>query len=319
MLRYSTRKGPEHFFPCHQTYSSQNGDYEHCCLLGCDIMCESVTMTYQEDPVASIIMAPWGWWQQDSLTDYTDSHPTKHCSRHTIIKRPATEFVMQQQQQEWSDETPVRGTSNSPVLAHLDCRKVWSTGGMKTSMWDTKCFKKNLLQCHLSTTNPIRTPLDMKPHLGNGKFVTDCLGYKITLGHVVYARITLHQCNTSYKITYTDHINQQTGIMMLLPMCPRWHQFRSSNFKRTLNVHTTSHSGMFRSLHSRPFTDGNTMQFTVVPLVTVHNFACIVWCSYCCQSLLLYFLEGFIFMFTLILLNLSGTHYTSFSPWQIIL
>jgi hypothetical protein len=155
----------------------------------------------------------------------------------------------------------------------------------------------------------------VKPYLVNGKFVTDCLGYKMALGHVVYARITLHQCNISYKITYTDHINQQTGIMILLPMCPRWHQFQSSNFKRTLNVRTTSHSGMFRSLHSRPFMDGNTMQFTTVPLVvTVHNFACTVRCSYRYHSLLLYFLEELIFMFTLILLNLSGTHYTSFSP-----
>jgi hypothetical protein len=50
MLRYSTRKGPDNFFPFHQTYGSQNGAYEHCCLLGCDIMCESVAMIYQEDP-----------------------------------------------------------------------------------------------------------------------------------------------------------------------------------------------------------------------------------------------------------------------------
>lgn len=85
MLRYSTTKSPENFFPCHQTYGSQNGDYEHCSLLGCDIVCENVALIYQEDPVASIIMAPWGWWQQGLLTDYRDSHHTKHCSRHTII------------------------------------------------------------------------------------------------------------------------------------------------------------------------------------------------------------------------------------------
>ena len=189
MLRYSTKKSPDNFFPCHQTYGSQNGDYEHCCLLGCDIMCENVALIYQEDPVASIIMAPRGWWQQDSLTDYRDSHPTKHCSRHTIIKRPATGFVMQQQQ-EWCDETPVRGTSHSPAVAHFDCRKVWSTGGMKTSMWDTKCFEKNLLQCHLSTANPICTPLELNPHLYNGKFVTHCLSYKMALGHAVHVHIT---------------------------------------------------------------------------------------------------------------------------------
>jgi hypothetical protein len=155
----------------------------------------------------------------------------------------------------------------------------------------------------------------MNPHLCNGKSVTDCLHYKMALGHVVYVHITLHQCNTALKMTYTDHINQQTGIMIPLPMCPRWHQFQSSNFKKTWNVHTMSDSGMFRPLHPRPFTDGHTMQFTAVPLVvTVHNFACILGCSYCYQGLLLYFLVELIYMFTLILLNLSVTHNISLSP-----
>lgn len=139
------------------------------------------------------IMTPWGWQQHGTLTNYRDSHRTKHCSRHTIIKWPATEFVMQQQ--EWSDKTPICGTSHSPVVAHLDCRRVWRTDGMKTSMWLTKCFEKNLLQCHLSTANPIWTPLEMNPHLGNGKFLTDCLSYKMALGHVVCTyHITPMQC-----------------------------------------------------------------------------------------------------------------------------
>jgi len=120
-------------------------------------------------------------------------------------------------------------------------------------------------------------------------------------------------------MTYTDHINQETGIMIPLPMCPRWHQFQSSNFKKTHNVQTMSESGMFRSLHSILFTDGHTMQFTVVPLVTVHNFACTLGCSCFYQGLLLYFFEELIFMFTLILLNLSVTHNISFSPCQIFL
>lgn len=184
MLRYSTAKSPENFFPCHQTYGSQNGDYEHCSLVGCDIMCESVALIYQVDPVASIIMAPWGRRQQGMPTDYRDSHRTEHCSQHTIIKRTATEFVMQQQE-EWSDETPVSGTSHSPIAAHLDCRRVWCTGGMKISKWNTKCFDKNLLQCHLSTANPIWTALEMNPHLSNGKSATDCLSYKMPLGRVV--------------------------------------------------------------------------------------------------------------------------------------
>lgn len=89
--------------------------------------------------------------------------------------------------------------------------------------------------------------------------------------HVVYEHITLHQCNTSYKMTYTEHVNQQTGIMKPIQMFPRWHQFQLSNFKKTGNVHTMSDSGIFRSLHSRPFTDGHTMQFTAVPLVMVRN------------------------------------------------
>jgi len=78
-----------------------------------------------------------------------------------------------------------------------------------------------------------------------------------------------------------------------------------------------SDSRTFKSLHSRPFTDGHTMQFTAVTLVvTVHNFACILGCSYCYQGLLLHFLEELTFMFTLMLLNLSVTHNLSFSPWQ---
>jgi hypothetical protein len=192
MLRYSTKKSPDNFFPWHQTYNFQNGDYEHCCLLGCDIMCESVALIYQEDSVASIIMAPWGWRQQGSPKDYRDSHPTKHCSQHTIIKWPATESVMLQQQQEWSDETPVCGTSHSPVVAHFDCTKLWSTGGMKTSTWDTKCFEKNLLQCHMSTANPIWTPLGTEPtplqwevcnwlsELQNGPWSCSICTYQIT-------------------------------------------------------------------------------------------------------------------------------------------
>jgi len=76
-----------------------------------------------------------------------------------------------------------------------------------------------------------------------------------------------------------------------------------------------SDSGTFRSLHSRPLMDDHTMQFTAIPpVVTVHNFACILGCSYCHQGLLLYFLEELIFMFTLILLNFSVTHDISFSP-----
>ena len=110
-------------------------------------------------------------------------------------------------------------------------------------------------------------------------------------------------------MTYTDHINQQTEIMTPLPMCPRWHQFQSSNFKKTHNVHTMSESGMFIPDPSR----------MVTLVVTVHNFTCIVGCSCLYQGLLLYFLQELIFMFTQILLHLSVTHNISFSPWQIIL
>jgi hypothetical protein len=127
------------------------------------------------------------------LTDYRDSHPTKHCSRHTIIKWPAKEFVMQQQ--EWSDEAPACGNSHSPVVAHLDCREVWSTGGRKTSTWDKVLREKPApvppvhSKSHMNSPGTEPTPLQWEvcnwlPELQNGP-----CSYSIC--------ITLHQCNTS--------------------------------------------------------------------------------------------------------------------------
>jgi len=72
-----------------------------------------------------------------------------------------------------------------------------------------------------------------------------------------------------------------------------------------------SDAGMFRSLHSRPFMDGHTMQFMPSHLL-LHNSACILGCSYCYHGLLLYFLEVIIFMSVITLLNLSVTHNLSF-------
>jgi hypothetical protein len=249
-----------------------------------------------------------------------------------------------QQQQEWRDESSDHRTSHSPVIANRDYRKVCSKGGMKTSMWDTKCFEKNLLQCHLSTAYPIWTPLELNPHPCNGKFLTDCLSYKMSLAQVVYVHITLNQCNTSHKMTYTEHITQQTGIVTPLTMFPRWHQFPLSNFKKTGNVHTyiqctynvrfrdvkipafqTLHRWSHHAVHCGPkrllpFTDHHTMQFTAVPTaVTVHNCTHILGCCCCYHNLLRYFLaELIIFMFTLTMLHSSVTHNLSFSTWQTI-